>query len=86
MGEGTTHVTHEEESPARLEREVDELRDRMTGLVGELDRRRHELFDWRLQLRRHGRTLGLVGAGLAAVFWGARALARRRNRRHDRSE
>jgi hypothetical protein len=49
--------------------------------VGELDRRRHEMLDWRFQLRRHGRLLGLTAAGLGVLSWGAFAKRRKGRRR-----
>jgi hypothetical protein len=50
-----------------LESRADYVRSRLMTTLGELDRRRHEIFDVRLQLRRHARELALVGAGLGLV-------------------
>jgi len=36
-----------------LEQEANLARAKLLGTIGELDRRRHELFDLKLQLRRH---------------------------------
>jgi hypothetical protein len=72
MGEGKTGVT---DDPAKIERKVEELRDNLGGIAGELDRRRHEAFDLRLQLRRHGATIGVTAAALATVVGGSIALA-----------
>jgi hypothetical protein len=63
-----------------IERQVHAIRGDLDGLVGELDRRRHEAFDWRLQLSRHRRPL-LVAAGVAGVGIGGYAVLRRRRRR-----
>jgi hypothetical protein len=40
------------ENARRLEGEIAGLRDELAGLVAELDRRRHELTDFKLQARR----------------------------------
>jgi len=51
-----------------LERDIEEIRGNLGGLIGELDHRRHEAFDLRRQLRRHGLFFGLTllaAAGLA---------------------
>jgi hypothetical protein len=53
-----------------LERDIREIRGNLGGLIGELDHRRHEAFDLRRQLRRHGVMLGLgvlAAAGLIAT-------------------
>jgi len=65
MGEGTGGVNR---SPEDLEREVESIRAQMDPVLNELDVRRHELTDWRLQLRRHGPTLVKAGAVVAGVF------------------
>jgi len=73
-----------EEKPQELEREVDDIRENITGIVGELDRRRHDLLDWRLQLRRHGAVLAAVTAGWVlaiGVTMAVRASQRRRRNR-----
>jgi hypothetical protein len=91
MGEGTIDVTA---TPAErgdgakgeaveraIERDIDHLRDRLDGMVSELDRRRHEAFDVRLQLRRHATavaTVGVVGAVLLVGGFVAWRNARRR--------
>jgi hypothetical protein len=58
VGEGTTGV-----EPRIIEREIEHLRTRLDRSLSELDRRRHELTDLRLQVRRHPRAV--AGAGLA---------------------
>ena len=70
MGEGTNRVAQSNSSPARvreLGNETDAMRRQLDELVMELDRRRHELFDWRLQLRRHARALALIAGGIVVV-------------------
>lgn len=62
--------------PKEIEGKIVALRGELGDLVSELDRRRHEAFDVKLQFERH-RTLfilggcalvGLVGAGIAATI------------------
>jgi len=76
------------ESPRRrsrqLEEEIEALRGDLGELVSELDRRRHELLDVRLHLRRHPVAAGVAGASLALVLGGSVAAilsARERQRR-----
>lgn len=62
----------EDLSPAKrtqlIEGEIDELRDELGVLVSELDRRRHEAMDVKLQIQRHAVPVALIGLGaLAAV-------------------
>jgi hypothetical protein len=83
MGQGTDDVM-DPETPEELEREVEDIRDDMTGIVSELDRRGHEALDWRMQLRRHAAPLMFTGLGLLAVAIGKRALSARRERRNNR--
>jgi len=80
MGEGTERVNGEPRREAReLETEITEIRSRLDRSLAELDRRRHELTDVRLQVRRHpmvavaaGVTvLALVG-GVAYAVWASR--------------
>jgi hypothetical protein len=85
MGEGTDRVNGqrtngEPRKVAReLETEITEIRTRLDRSLAELDRRRHELTDVRLQVKRHpmvavaaGLTvLALVG-GVAYTVWAAR--------------
>jgi hypothetical protein len=63
-----------------IEAEVDAVRNELTTLVAELDRRRHELFDVRLQLRRHVLPVVLTTVVGAAALAGAVALGIRRSR------
>lgn len=60
-----------DEDPVKIERKVEEVRDNLTGIASELDRRRHEVFDLKLQLRRHGLAIGLCAAAVAALVGGS---------------
>jgi hypothetical protein len=53
-----------QENVRQLEGEIAVLRDELAGLVAELDRRRHELTDFKLQARRHAVGAALTGMGL----------------------
>ena len=77
MGEGTVGV-EEKRPPREIEREIEHLRTRLDRSLGELDRRRHELTDVRLQMRRHpqvfigaGAVVALVVGGVAFAIWRA---------------
>jgi hypothetical protein len=83
MGEGTTRVD-DAESTERLEREVEDLRENLTGIVGELDRRRHEILDWRFQLQRNRLVLALAVGSLALVTTGVVAAEVRRRKSRNR--
>lgn len=74
MGQGETGVKKNED-PAQIERKVEEVRDNLSGIAGELDRRRHEAFDLRLQLRRHGAAIGVTAAAILAVVAGSIGLS-----------
>jgi hypothetical protein len=70
-----------ERTEQTLEQEIASLREELGDLVGELDRRRHEAFDLRLQVRRHATlllVLGTVTVGLAVGGYVMLGYARRR--------
>jgi hypothetical protein len=69
---------HEQATP-EIEREVEELRSDLGGLVDELKRRRDEATDVPLQLRRHSRAVAVV-LGIAAVSVIAQMVMARRRR------
>jgi hypothetical protein len=80
MDQGTNGVNGPVPAPEDLERRVRDHRESLDAILSELDRRRHELTDWRLQLRRHRKgALVLAGAligGVAAyVVWRKRRAA-----------
>lgn len=60
MGERTAGV-----EPRMLEREIEHVRTRLDRSLAELDRRRHELTDVKLQLRRHPQVA--IGAGVVLL-------------------
>jgi hypothetical protein len=66
-------ASHADE-PDHIEREIHAIRDDLSGLVSELDRRRHAALDWRLQLRRHKRELAIAAGGLALAVAGGVAV------------
>ena len=69
----------EEPKTGEIEREIDALRGELDGLVDELDRRRHAVFDWRLQLRQHAKPIAIgAGIALAALALGLIVRSRRR--------
>ena len=65
-------------SARELDAEVAQLRDELTELIAELDRRRHELLDVKGQVRRHPWSVGLTGLAMSAAAIGAIALHHRR--------
>ena len=83
MGKGTTFLNESSprETARQLEGEIVRLREELGGLVGELDRRRHELLDVKLQLRRHPLAASLVALPLVAAAGGLVALGIRHHRR-----
>ena len=87
MGEGADVVRNgapESEDVGRVAGEITTLRDELGGLVAELDRRRHEALDLRLQVSRHPVLVGTVATVAAILVGGAIALAVRNARRRRR--
>ena len=85
MGEGTDRVNGQRANgeprkmTRELETEITEVRTRLDRSLAELDRRRHELTDVRLQVRRHpmvavaaGVTVLALLGGVAYAVWAAR--------------
>jgi hypothetical protein len=83
-GAGAPGISPRENSRL-LEGEIAVLRDELTGLVAELDRRRHELTDYKLQARRHVVGITLTGAGLLASAAGFVWLSVWRSRRRSQA-
>lgn len=63
MGEGAAGVNE-------AEAEIERLRAALSEVAHELDVRRHELLDWRLQLRRHWLAATVTAGALLAVTGG----------------
>jgi hypothetical protein len=80
MGEGTNGIT--EPTPEELEADIDARRVHADAVLAELDRRRHEITDWRLQLRRHAPLAALIAGG--ALLLGAGLIALQLHRRRQR--
>ena len=77
MGQTTTGV----ERPAKeIEREIEDVRSRLDKSLAELDRRRHELLDVKLQVRKHPEVLWIAGGALALIAGGVILASRRRDR------
>ena len=72
------------EKAAQLEEELEGIRGKLDGMVGELDRRRHDLFDVKAQLRRHAVPLAAVAVALLGIAGGGIALGIARRRRQAR--
>jgi hypothetical protein len=73
-----------EDTVGRVAGEIRSLRGELGGLVAELDRRRSEAFDLRLQLQRHPVAAALAAAGAALVLGGLLAVVVRGRRQHRR--
>ncbi len=69
----------------RIEEEISTLRREMGDLMGELERRRREAFDIRLQLKRHPVAVSVAGMAAALVLGGAVAMLVRNRRRRKRA-
>jgi hypothetical protein len=83
MGQGTNGLGSLP-PPDELELEVERRLSGLATIVDELDHRRHELLDWRLQVQAHARTLGKAAAVAAVIGVVAIAISVRRNRQRRR--
>lgn len=84
MGQGTTRVIDDNGTSGRVRElgdEITDVRRRLDALVMELDRRRHNMTDWRRQLRLHARTIAVGALVVAVAVTAPVALARLRSRR-----
>ena len=64
--------------------EISNTRDELSGLVAELDRRRHRLFDFKAQIKDHIVGISITGAALAAISATVIGLAVKRAHRRAR--
>jgi hypothetical protein len=83
MGQGADHVRDGSPRPDQVAGEIDVLRTELGGLVSELDRRRHEVFDVRLQASRHPLVAAGVAVAVALLVGGAISHAVRNARRRE---
>jgi hypothetical protein len=90
MDEGTTGVSsprkgapgerNESETAAELEQDIEQIRNHLSDVAGELDRRRHRLLDIPGQLRKRAKPIAVGTVALAAVglgIWWWRSRSRR---------
>jgi hypothetical protein len=79
MGEGSSRMngSGDEPEPAEIEDQIVDIRAELDDLVVELDRRRHDAFDWRRQLVRHRRKIAIAAGVVALAVVGGVALRRR---------
>jgi hypothetical protein len=75
-------ATGEREEQA-LESQIVHLRDELGEIVGEIDRRRHEAFDLRLQMRRHAGVVAAIGGVALVLAIGGFAVWRASRRRQQ---
>ena len=88
MGQGTTRVVEDNGTSGRVRAlgdEITDVRRRLDALVMELDRRRHNVTDWRRHLRRHAGTVAVGALAVAVVVAAPVVLARTRSRRRTTS-
>ena len=71
-----------DEAVRYLGAEIAELREELGGLVEELDRRRHDLLDVRLQLRRHVVAATVTAMAIIGAVVGLAWLGIFRSRKH----
>jgi hypothetical protein len=68
-GKGNAELSRQE-GTRQLDGEIAALREELAGLVAELDRRRHELLDIKLQARRHALGMAVTSVALLATASG----------------
>jgi hypothetical protein len=86
MGQGTTRLIDDVAVGGRVRQlgdEITDVRRRLDALVMELDRRRHNMTDWRRQLRLHAREIAVGVLVVAVAVTAPVALARVRARRRS---
>ena len=84
MAQRTRGLDGHPRSPDVLEREIETIRAELDRVASELDLRRHELTDLRLQMRRHPRAFAVAaGAGVAMVSGCIALLVRKHRSAHE---
>jgi hypothetical protein len=78
---GTALQSSSDDHAKALQRDIEKIRGNLGGMVSELDRRRHDLFDVRKQVGRHAVPLALTGLALLGAAAGGIVLAVHRRRR-----
>jgi len=73
----------EPRSPREIERDIEYLRTRLDRSLAELDRRRHELTDVRLQMRKHPAVVIGTGTVLLLMLGGVGYAVYRSRKRHE---
>jgi hypothetical protein len=84
MGQGTTRVVDDNGTTGRVRAlgdEITDVRRRLDALVMELDRRRHNVTDWKRHARRHGGAMALGALVVAVAVATPMVLMRMRARR-----
>ena len=84
MDQSTDGIESPRDATRELEGRIGLVRDELGGLVAELDRRRHEAFDIKLQVRRHALETTLTALAFVAAATGFVWLTVRRTRRRQR--
>jgi hypothetical protein len=69
--------------PREIERDIEHLRTRLDHSLAELDRRRHELTDVRLQMRKHPAVFICAGAVVVLMLGGVGYAIYRSRKRHE---
>ncbi|HTO97262.1 MAG TPA: hypothetical protein VMK66_09500 [Myxococcales bacterium] len=85
MGEGTSGVNGSGQTrpPREIEQDIERLRVRLDCSLAELDRRRHELMDVRLQMRRHPAAFAGAGAVVLLLLGGVGYAIHRSRKREE---
>lgn len=88
MGEGTSRLnngksTEEPRAPREIERDIGVLRTRLDRSLAELDRRRHELTDIKLQMRKHPAVFAGTGVVVLLALGGVGYAVYRSRKREE---
>ena len=90
MGERANGVSDRsagnKKSAEHLEQQVGLIREHLTDVVSELDYRRHELMDFKGQLKKRAPLLAMIGAGALAAIGAGVAVSMWRKRTQPRNK